>query len=94
MGILRVCGHNITRIAALAAVSEPTVRRCYGGARTYATNRRRITEAARVLGLPLPPDAPRIVARVPCVACYGSGYSETDPSEPCAVCHGVGIVNG
>ncbi len=48
-------GYELTRIAALAAVSVSTGRRVYLG-QGNANNRHRVAAAARKLGLPAPPD--------------------------------------
>jgi DNA-binding LacI/PurR family transcriptional regulator len=47
--------HDRLRIAALATVSESTVRRAYLGRPTESTTRARIEAAAGELGYPLPP---------------------------------------
>jgi DNA-binding LacI/PurR family transcriptional regulator len=46
--------HQVLMIAVLAQVSEPTVRRFYGGRRCETSTRLRIERAASELGLPLP----------------------------------------
>lgn len=48
---------DLERIAELAVTSTRTVRRLYGGRRTYRTTRTRIERAAASLGLPMPPSA-------------------------------------
>ena len=47
--------HDLTRVAATAIVSLKTVRRVYQG-RGNEYSRRRVTEAAKALGLPVPPE--------------------------------------
>lgn len=49
--------HDVRRIAVAASVHPKTVTRAYRGADVRSTCAARIAEAARALGLPLPPRA-------------------------------------
>jgi hypothetical protein len=54
----QLTAHDRVRIAATAIVAPRTVERVYAGSGAEYS-RARVREAARALGLPLPPDSPR-----------------------------------
>jgi hypothetical protein len=59
--------HDLRRVAVAAAVHPKTVARAYRGHVVRSTCAARIDEAARVLGLPLPPRTLRGVGDGPCL---------------------------